>query len=72
MAKARSGSRGGNAIQRFFRETMGELRKVSWPSREEATRLTIMVLVVLAFMSALMGVLDFLFARFFGFLIGLG
>ncbi len=72
MAKARSGARSGNAVQRFFRETLGELRKVSWPSREEATRLTIMVLVVLAFMSALMGVLDFLFARFFGFLIGLG
>ena len=72
MAKSRAGSRGQNAVVRFVRETMGELRKVSWPSREEATRLTIMVLAVLALMSALMGVLDFLFARFFGFLIGLG
>lgn len=72
MAKARSAKSQSNAIVRFFRETAGELRKVSWPTREEATRLTIMVLVVLAFTSALLGVLDALFARMFAYIIGLG
>ena len=46
-----------NAIQRFTRETVGELRKVSWPSRQEAWQLTLIVLVVLAFMSIFLGII---------------
>lgn len=72
MAKAKSAARKQNAIARFFRETSGELRKVSWPSREEATRLTVLVLAVLGLTSALMGVLDLLFARLFAYIITLG
>lgn len=45
-----------NAIQRFTRETVGELRKVSWPTRQEAWQLTVIVLVVLTFMSVFLGV----------------
>lgn len=45
-----------NAIQRFTRETMGELRKVSWPTRQEAWQMTVIVLVVLAFMSVFLGI----------------
>ena len=59
-----------NAIQRFFKETVGELRKVSWPTRKEATNLTIVVLIVTVSMSVLLGLLDFLFSRFFALLIG--
>jgi preprotein translocase subunit SecE len=36
-----------NAIQRYFRETMGELRKVNWPTWPEAKRLTGLVLLVM-------------------------
>jgi preprotein translocase subunit SecE len=46
-----------NAIQRFTRETVGELRKVSWPTRQEAWQLTKIVLVVLAFMSIFLGII---------------
>ena len=46
-----------NAIQRFTRETVGELRKVSWPTRQEAWQLTLIVLVVLAFMSIILGII---------------
>lgn len=72
MAKAKSASKDSNPVSRYLRETMGELRKVSWPSREDATRLTIIVLVVLGVTSALMGVLDFLFGRLFAYIITLG
>lgn len=44
-----------NAIQVFIRETSGELRKVSWPTRPEALRLTglvLMVMVVVGFLLA--------------------
>ncbi|HSF79657.1 MAG TPA: preprotein translocase subunit SecE [Anaerolineales bacterium] len=59
-----------NAIRRFFRETIGELRKVNWPSRQEAVNLTIVVLVVTFGMSALLGLLDFLFTRLFALILG--
>ena len=47
-----------NAIVRFYRETIGELRKVSWPTREEALNLTMIVLIVLVAMALLLGAVD--------------
>ena len=47
-----------NGIVRFYRETIGELRKVSWPTREEAYNLTLIVIVVLVLMAILLGSVD--------------
>ena len=58
-----------NAIKRYFNETIGELRKVSWPTRKEATNLTIVVLIVTLSMSALLGFLDYIFTQFFALLL---
>lgn len=52
-----------NAIQRYYRETVGELRKVNWPTTKEALRLTKIVLIVLAVMSAILGALDLAFSK---------
>jgi preprotein translocase subunit SecE len=54
-----------NAVVRYYRETVGELRKVSWPTREEATNLTSITLVVIVVMSAFFGSLDYLFNQLF-------
>ncbi|GAP20576.1 preprotein translocase subunit SecE [Leptolinea tardivitalis] len=51
-----------NAFQRWYRETTGELRKVSWPTRQEAWRLTKIVVAVMVAMSVLLGILDFVFS----------
>lgn len=51
-----------NAMQRWYRETMGELRKVSWPTRQDAQRLTYIVIIVMVAMSAVLGILDYLFS----------
>ena len=60
-----------NAIQRYFRETVGELRKVSWPTRQEAWQLTLIVLVVLAFMAIFLGmIVDGIARRLLELLIG--
>ena len=67
---ARVSRKSENAIQRYFRETLGELRKVSWPTRQEATSLTIVVLIVIAVMSAFLGVLDYIYSRFFILILG--
>ena len=52
-----------NAMKRWWRETIGELRKVSWPTIPEARRLTGIVLLVMVAMSALLGILDFVFSK---------
>lgn len=59
-----------NAIVRYFRETRAELRKVTWPTREEATRLTLIVLAVTTFMAALLGIIDYIFAALFRLIVG--
>ncbi len=52
-----------NAVVRLYRETVGELRKVSWPTPRETRSLSIVVLVVLVVMSLFMGVLDTLLTK---------
>ncbi len=70
-AKSKTGKKKQNAIQRYVRETTGELRKVSWPSREEAINLTIIVVITMmvmgAFLSLVSGVSSKLLNLFFGF-----
>ncbi len=70
MAKAKSDKKtskksGGqsNALFRYFRETRGELRKVTWPTREESQRLTAIVLGVTAVMALFLGLLDLIFSN---------
>lgn len=58
-----------NAIQRWYRETVGELRKVSWPTLPETRRLTVIVLLVMFAMSLTLGLLDFLFSRLISLLV---
>ena len=58
-----------NAIVRYFRETRAELRKVHWPTRDEAWSLTKVVLAVTISMAILLGLLDYLFAQELGGLI---
>ena len=58
-----------NAVQRYYRETVGELRKVSWPTRQEAINLTSITLVVIVAMSAFLGTLDYIFNQLFAFIL---
>jgi len=66
VAKKRTTSRKKQSgIQRFYRETVGELRKVTWPTREEAINLTIIVIIITFGMSAFLGIVDYIFTRLF-------
>ena len=60
MAEKEKKGKSQNAIQLFFRETTGELRKVSWPTWVEARRLTVLVLLVMVLMAVLLGLVDLL------------
>ncbi|HEY4712273.1 MAG TPA: preprotein translocase subunit SecE [Dehalococcoidia bacterium] len=49
----------------FFTEVIAELRKAHWPTRQEALRLSILVLIVCAIVGAILGALDLAFTRLF-------
>ncbi len=53
----------GFSIFRFFAEVFSELRKVTWPTRQEATRLTVLVIALSATIGVFLGLIDMLFAR---------
>ena len=47
----------------FIRDIIDELRKVTWPTRRETIRLTIMVIVVCAIVGIFLGAIDYGFAE---------
>ena len=47
----------------FLKEVRDELKKVVWPSREEVTRLTLIVIIVSLLVGVFLGGLDFVFAK---------
>ena len=50
-------------IVRYLRDTRAELRKVTWPTREEAWKLTLIVLGTVVVMSIILGLADFIFGK---------
>ena len=61
-----------NRFTKYFREVRAEVRKVTWPSREEVLRLSAIVIVVMILMSAFMAIIDFAFSRLMAAIISLG
>ncbi len=60
-----------NPVVKYFRETRGELRKVTWPTREDALRLTRIVILTSLGFAVFLGALDFVFSQVVNFLVGL-
>jgi preprotein translocase subunit SecE len=56
------GSRGGKPT-RFVRESVSELRKVLWPSRNELVTYSIVVIIFVVIMVAIVAGLDIGFAK---------
>lgn len=56
--KDKSRSKKQNLFQSFFRETTGELRKVSWPTWPEVRQLTLIVLAVMVVMGLILWITD--------------
>lgn len=69
--KAKKVKKQENAVQRYFRETTGELRKVSWPTWPEARRLTGLVLLVMLVVGLFLASIDFLASELISVILGL-
>lgn len=48
---------------RFLHEVIAELKKVTWPTREETVKLTVVVIIISVLVGAFIGGLDSLFLR---------
>ena len=60
------GARSGNWFARvglFYRQVVGELRKVIWPTRKELATYTSVVLVFVVAVTSIVGVLDLGFTK---------
>jgi preprotein translocase subunit SecE len=54
-----------NPLVQFVRESRIELRKVVWPTRQETTRLTIVVIAVSAGVGLILGGFDYAISQLF-------
>ena len=56
-------------IQKWYKETIGELRKVTWPTPQEAWRLTVIVIMTMVATSLALGLLDWVFSKLIALLV---
>jgi len=66
MAKSKSSvapatTRDTNPLVKYFNETRAELRKVTWPTRDETRNLTTIIVIVTVAMAIFLGLLDYIF-----------
>lgn len=52
-----------SGIARWWHETIGELHKVTWPTKKEAWQTTKIVLLVMALVGSLLAILDSVFTQ---------
>jgi len=52
-----------NKITAYVRETRGEFSKITWPARNEAVRLTLMVVLFTAIFAVFLGAVDYAFGE---------
>jgi len=60
-----------NALVKYFRDSFQELQKVTWPTRNQAIKITAIVLGFTLVFAAFLGIVDFLFGTGYKFLINL-
>jgi preprotein translocase subunit SecE len=57
-------------IKSFFQEVSVELKKVSWPTRQQTVSATMVVIVITIIVSFFLGIVDVILARLVGTIMG--
>ena len=52
-----------NRLMKFFRETKSEMKKVSWPSKDQLVRNTVVILAFVIIMTIVLSLVDFGFEK---------
>jgi preprotein translocase subunit SecE len=58
---------GNISVPKFLNEVKEELKKVSWPTKNETIRLTTIVLISCIISGTFLGIVDFLFTNIFSY-----
>lgn len=58
-----------NVVINYFKSSLEELTKVTWPTKNQAVRLTIIVLIFCIVIAFFLGAIDYLFNLGYGYLI---
>ena len=70
-AKAKAGDvKSANGISVFFRETKNEMKKVTWPGKQEMIVDTIVVIIAVLFIAGLIWIIDSVFGHVLRLLLG--
>ena len=51
-----------NRLARYVRDSYFEMKKVTWPTRKETTKITIVVIAISISVAVFLGVLDYAFS----------
>jgi preprotein translocase subunit SecE len=60
----------GRGITKFLAEVRSELKKVAWPTRQEATNLTALVVTISVAVGLVLGLIDYAFSELFRLILG--
>lgn len=60
-----------NTVIKYFRDAKEELKKVTWPTKEETVRYTIAVIAMCAALAVYFGLLDWLLTKGLEALVGI-
>lgn len=70
--RERRGGKSSNRFVRYFQDTGDELRKVTWPSRQQTLRLSLIVLVSMIVVAIFLWLVDFSFQQVIALLVAGG
>lgn len=59
-----------NRVSKFLKEVKIEMKKVSWPNRQELIDSTIVVIVSVFMLAVFIGVCDYVISKFIRFILG--
>lgn len=59
----------GHALSGFLGEVRGEIKKITWPNRQETMRMTAIVVAITLAVSIYLGGLDYLYTYLMGLII---
>ncbi len=60
-----------NTIKKYFKGSLEELTKVTWPTKNQAVKLTIIVLVFTVVVAVFLGFIDYLFNLLYNYLLNI-
>lgn len=58
-----------NAVSNYLRASFEELTRVTWPTKQQAVKISIIVLIFCLVSAVLLGVIDYLFNQGYSYLV---